>query len=200
PTFTKRELDARGVGDQLRVWSLVERGAFWSMGLVVVAELSLAPPRIMATLLMMAALFQVIRLLGWSPHRCLRQPLVWVLHGAYLFLAAGLALRALALWSDLLPQATALHMLTIGAFGMALAGIMTRVSLAHTGRPPIPGRIFVSVYLLLALAALLRVGLAEALPLWANRLSGVLWLVCFTLILLRLVPILTQARVDGRPG
>jgi len=36
--------------------------------------------------------------------------------------------------------------------------------------------------------------------LWAWRISAVLWIVAFTLFLVRYAPMLLQRRVDGKPG
>ena len=39
-----------------------------------------------------------------------------------------------------------------------------------------------------------------ALTLWAWRLSALLWIVAFSMFLVRYAPVLTQPRVDNKPG
>jgi len=61
-----------------------------------------------------AALIQTVRLAQWRGVRTLQMPIVWILHLAYLWLALGLALKALALLGGLAFAAYYLHALVIG--------------------------------------------------------------------------------------
>ncbi len=78
-----------------------------------------------------------------------------------------------------------------------------RSALGHTGRPLVAGRAEISVFVLLQLAAIIRV-LASAVPAVAYReamiFSGVLWTLAFAAFLYRYWVILTRPRIDGRPG
>ena len=120
----------------------------------------------------------------WQPWNTLRTPLVWVLHVAYLWIAVHLGLRALAElgW---IGTSSATHALTVGAIGGLVIGMMTRTALGHTGRPLKAGRAEVACYLLVLAAALV---------------SAVLVSAGFALYAAAYWPVLTQARVDGKPG
>ncbi|HEX2011072.1 MAG TPA: NnrS family protein, partial [Roseateles sp.] len=142
------------------------------------------------------------RWLLWQPLKTLRNPLVWVLHLAYLWIPLHLLLRGLAAMGLLAPS-LATHALTLGAIGGLIIGMMTRTALGHTGRPLRAGRGEVACYGLVAAAAAVRVGgplLAPAHGVSAVLVSAALWSSGFALYTWCYWPILTRARVDGRPG
>lgn len=156
----------------------------------------------LAVLLCGCALAHLLRLLLWQPWRTLRTPLVWVLHAAYLWIVLHLALRGLAElgW---VAASLAAHALTVGAVGSLTLGMMTRTSRGHTGRPLRTDGFELACYLAVNAAALLRVGLPLALP--EATLTGVLgsallWCGAFALFMWSYWPILTRARLDGKPG
>jgi len=128
--------------------------------------------------------------------------LLWSMHLSYLCIP--LAMFALAIVGGE-PSASknVIQLLAIGAIGGMILAMMSRVSLGHTGRPlEVP--VYVSVaFGLVFVAALIRAFLPlldVALTLWAWRLSALLWIVAFSLFLVRYVPVLMRARVDGKPG
>jgi len=81
---------------------------------------------------------------------------LWTLHLGYAWLALGFILLAINGLVLLPPSTTALHALTTGAIGTMTLAVMTRASLGHTGRPLVAGRGTSTIYLLVTLAALLR--------------------------------------------
>lgn len=156
----------------------------------------------MAALLGLGGLAHGWRWLLWQPWRTLRHPLVWVLHVAYLWLLVYLALRAGAElgW---LAMGSATHALTVGGIGMITLGMITRTALGHTGRPLRAGRWETAAYLLVLLAAGVRVGvplLAPAALLEGVQVAAVLWSAAFLCYLWRYAPVLLKPRVDGQPG
>ena len=84
-------------------------------------------------------------------------PLLWVLFLAYAWLVVGFAMTAL---SGVAPQLAplALHAFTAGAMGSMTLGMMTRVSLGHTGRP-----LVASLAAALSFAAIILAGLVRVL-------------------------------------
>jgi uncharacterized protein involved in response to NO len=75
--------------------------------------------------------------------------------------------------------------------------------MGHTGRPLDVPNYLALAFALLILAAVVRAFLpilAVNLTPWAWRISAVLWIVAFACFLLRYLPILTRARVDGKSG
>jgi len=138
----------------------------------------------------------------WQPWKTLRQPLLWVLHLAYLWIPVHFLLRALAAMGWV-PVSVGIHALTVGAAGGLIIGMITRTALGHTGRPLRAGRGEVACYLLIAAAALVRVLLPLLLPaltLQAMVLSSLLWALGFGLYALLYWPILSRPRLDGQPG
>lgn len=169
---------------------------------LVAADLLPAPAAIVAAIAFAAALAHAVRLFLWDPWATRAKPLVWILHAAYAWIVAYLLLRGLAA-IGLVAPALAIHALTVGAIGGLTIGMMTRTARGHTGRPLVPDRYEVACYVLVQLAALVRVAGALVLPsayVGTVAVSGVLWSAAFATYAARYWPILTRARIDGRPG
>ncbi|PXW93363.1 uncharacterized protein involved in response to NO [Sphaerotilus hippei] len=153
-------------------------------------------------LLGVALLAHGVRLLLWQPWKTLSNPLVWVLHLAYAWLPVHLALR-IAAQAGWVPSGLATHALTVGLIGGITLGMITRTALGHTGRPLQAGPVETTAYLLVTLAALVRVGGPLLEPAWlmpATLGSAGLWSLAFVLYLVRYTPWLLQPRADGQPG
>ena len=113
-----------------------------------------------------------------------------------------LLLRGLAELELVVPS-LATHALTVGAAGGLIIGMMTRTARGHTGRPLIADRYETACYLLVLLAALVRVGVPLVMPaltVAAVLGSAALWSAAFGLYAIRYWSVLTRPRVDGRPG
>jgi len=146
-----------------------------------------------ACMLALAAL-AFVRLLGWRGWSTLREPMLWVLHLGYLWLAAGLLLRGLGLvgaWNQ--PEIETLHGITVGALGTLSLGMMTRVSLGHSGREIRANPPLVLVFILPTVAAALR--LCFGSPGWTWAAS--VWVAAFLIWLFVIAPVLLRG-VPGR--
>ncbi len=149
------------------------------------------------------ALLHAIRLSGWYTNMIWRKPLVWILVVAYMFIILGFALKTLSITSGFSPFLS-MHAFTVGGVGLLTIGMMSRVSLGHTGRnvfqpPPIVSWCF----LLLLLAAFARVVmpiLNMELYIYWVAISQLLWMLAFALFVFIFAPMLLSARVDGRDG
>ena len=145
-----------------------------------------------------------LRLARWCGQATLREPLLWILHLGYGWLAVGFILLAINGLLPLLPPTTALHALTAGAIGTMTLAVMTRASLGHTGRPLVAGHGTTAIYVLVTLAALLRLlaplgGIHYVLLLAA---AGAAWSGAFGLFALLYAHPLALPRVKdgtGRP-
>src|SRR5690606_19752171 len=82
-----------------------------------------------------AGIANAVRLAGWRGFDTVAEPLVFVLHAAYAWLAVGYILIGAAAFGWGLPATAGLHALTVGGIGGMILAMMTRVSLGHTGRP-----------------------------------------------------------------
>ena len=147
-------------------------------------------------LLSMAGLLNGLRLARWVGWRSWPEPLLWILHLGYLWLAAGLVLLGLSLLWDELPRSPALHALTAGAIGTMTLGVMTRAALGHSGRALSADRPTLGVYLLVTGAALLRVTAPcfGGLEISILLLSGAFWIAAFSLFAAAYGPIFLAPR------
>jgi uncharacterized protein involved in response to NO len=158
--------------------------------LVTVAGLAAwvaAPESTFAPWLELAAgLGVATRLSRWCGVATLAEPLVFILHVGYGWLAMGLILLGLNGLYPLLPQTTALHALTVGAIGTMTLAVMTRATLGHSGQALTAGRGTIAIYALITLAAVLRlVGpLAGEYFLTFTWLGGIAWSGAFGLFVL----------------
>lgn len=156
----------------------------------------------LAALTAALALVHALRWVLWQPWRTLRTPLVWILHAAYGWIVVHLALRALAAL-DLVSDPIAVHALTVGGIGGLTIGMMTRTARGHTGRPLVADRRDVACYILVMVAALVRVFGPLALPqayLATVIVAGACWSAAFIVYAIAYAPSLSRARPDGKPG
>jgi uncharacterized protein involved in response to NO len=181
---------------------LLEKLALGSVLLLLAADLAQLQGTALALLAVAAAAAHAARWWLWQPWRTLRTPIVWVLHAAYLWIPLHLALRAAAASGWVTPSLAA-HALMVGAAGGLIIGMMTRTARGHTARPLRADRADVTSYALVFGAALVRVFVPLLLPqatLGAVLLSSLLWSAGFGLYAVRYWPVLTRARLDGKPG
>ncbi len=198
PMFTSNGVPGAGATRQ----ACVEKFALGTVILLFVADL-LQFPRIATALIAVAsALAHGARLALWKPWRTLGTPLVWILHAAYAWIAMHLALRGLS-ELEVLQGSFAIHALTTGAIGGLTMGMMTRTARGHTERPLIADGFEFAMFMLIQIAALVRVfgGMASpAIYLPSIQVSGVLWAAAFGLYAMRYWSVLTRPRLDGKPG
>jgi len=144
-----------------------------------------------------------VRLAGWYVAGIWRRPLLWVLFLAYVALIVGFALKV-AVYVFAISPFLPLHAFTFGGIGLFTLGMMTRVTLGHTGRdvlePPTP----VSwMFGLLLVGSVFRVVLplldAAHYVFWMG-VSQLLWVSAFSLFLWVFLPMLWRPRVDGQFG
>jgi uncharacterized protein involved in response to NO len=151
-----------------------------------------APDSALSSYLEIAAgVAAAIRLARWRGLVAAREPLLLILHAGYAWLAIGLACAGLNSLFNLAPRSAALHALTAGAVGTMTLAVMTRASLGHSGRPLVAGPGTIAIYVLVTLAALLRVAapLAGQHSILATSLAGVAWFGAFALFALLYAPL-----------
>jgi uncharacterized protein involved in response to NO len=182
--------------------ALVERLALGGILLLFAADLLQWDPVIVATIALMSAIAHGIRLALWQPWRTLATPLVWILHAAYAWIVVHLALRGMAGF-EVQSGSYATHALTVGAIGGLTLGMMTRTARGHTGRPLEADSFEITAFLLIQIAAIVRViggMVSPALYLASVQLSALFWAAGFGLYVVRFWPILSRVRLDGKPG
>jgi uncharacterized protein involved in response to NO len=203
PAFTASALRARGLATDLRTSRWIDGIVIAAMIAVVLVDIIDPWHQVAGAVAAVAAIAHAWRLIGWRSWRTLDEPLVWSLHLAYAWLPAGLAMKALYLSGNAAWAAHWLHALTIGVAAAMILAVMTRASLGHTGRPLSASRLIGSAYILLSLAAVMRVlapPLAPGAYQWSVVAAGTLWICAFAIFIVIYTPILLRPRIDGRQG
>lgn len=158
---------------------------------------------VLGTLCVFSACMFIGRSLRWRPWITLNVPLVWILHLSMLFIPIGLCLMAIHFIFNSLSLSTAIHSLTIGVISGMIIAMMARVSLGHTGRVLTPHPIMTLAFTFIIISTLGRsvmVALFPELSLKLWLISGGLWTLSFAIFVIIYSPILSNPRIDGRPG
>lgn len=197
PMFTKN-----GAGAEVRQANLLDKLAPYSMALLAVCH---ALPFAEAAVYPVAALAGVLnlaRMVGWGSIAAIKKPFVLILHLGYACLALGMLAEAgFGLTGQGVLHAGR-HIMAIGGVTMICMGMMTRVSLGHTGRPLDPPAGTALLYGCLLVAAGLRftaslIADSSQILLWT---AGLLFCVAFVGYLVMYAGFLVVPRPDGKPG
>ncbi|MGI9223223.1 MAG: NnrS family protein [Woeseiaceae bacterium] len=198
PNFTANWLRARGherlpgnhsVIDRITILATIATG-------VSVSVAPLSP--VTGTLALVAALSHAARLARWRGLATTSEPLLFVLHVAYLWLPVGYAITAMAAFGLVFPSTAALHALTMGGIGNMILAVTSRVALAHTGRALHAPRLIVIAYVILSASVIVRVlsPLVPSIYVEMIDLSAAGWIATFALFAIVYWPVLTRAPVD----
>ena len=144
-----------------------------------------------AYILILAGTLHLWRLSFWKTSKTINIPLLWSLHLSYLFMGFGMMLLGLSYFTLHLSFSDALHMITIGAIGLMIFAMMSRVSLGHTGRALNPSKWMSVAFFMMAMAALIRVLVATLhhnLIAWIA--SAILWILAAVIFFIVYFPIL----------
>ncbi|MCX7566159.1 NnrS family protein [Sulfitobacter sp. F26169L] len=149
-----------------------------------------------AALVLIAGL-NLMRLVRWQGLATVAEPLVWILHVAFLFVPLGaLAMGVSILFPDSISQAAALHIWTAGAIGLMTIAVMTRATRGHAGHPLEAGHTTTALYLALILSVPLRLA-ADLLPDMRTALldaSALFWIIGFASFVAIYGPMLVLAK------
>jgi uncharacterized protein involved in response to NO len=128
-------------------------------------------------LLILAAGMHLARLMRWAGDRTLREPLLIILHLAYLFIPIGLLLLGLSVLDARIAPSAGLHALTGGAFGVMPLAVMARASLGHTGQVLTADRATLVIFIGIVAAVVTRItaALMPELSAVLHSLSALLW-------------------------
>jgi uncharacterized protein involved in response to NO len=191
PIFTGNALREKGRGDQIPFLMGLEVAALAALLLLAGCDLAGAPRVWTGGAALACILLYGWRSLRWQGWRVADAPLLLTMHLGFAWLLLAFALKAVAELTGAVPEAAWLHAFTIGSLGLMMLGLMTRVSLRHTGRPPVVPRAMLVTYGAMFLAALLRV--IAGVGAQHTALIGVatlLWAAAFTLYFVHFAAIL----------
>jgi len=150
--------------------------------------------KITGVALVLAGLGHAVRLARWQGLAVINQSIIVVLHIAYAWLALGFGLLGLSILWDGFLAADAIHALTIGAVGMMIAAMMSRASFGHSGLPMRAGWVLSLVYLLVGVAAVLRLAAGFFAQQTLVNLSGLAWSIGFALFVAVFMPLYFKKR------
>lgn len=197
PSFTRNWLARAGTTAVPEPMGRFDTIALVSLIAFVVAQVSAPDHQLTSYLALLTGGLHGFRLVRWKGWAVVAEPLMWVLHLGYAWLAVALILIGLAGLTDFVPATAAIHALTVGAFGTMIPAVMTRASLGHTGREltATPGT--TAIFILITIAAILRVGapFLNDHVVFAIWISGIAWTAAFGLFSLLYFPVFTQPRV-----
>ena len=200
PSFTQNAIPSA----RIRRNRLVDLASIWATALALGGGLVSAPVAFTAPLCLAAAGLQAARLWMWDPWCTRHRPILWILHLSYAWIPIGLLLMAWMLFTGALSAGLAAdHALSVGAVGGMIIGMITRTARGHSGRPLQASSPEVLAYLLVQLAAVIRVLLPLVWPAgyhWAIAAASLSWSAAFLLYLIVYVPMLSRPRLDGKPG
>lgn len=195
PSFTRNWLAPRGPGRLPVPFGAFDKGVLGATVLTCLLWVAAPASAVSGGLLALCAGLHLARLMRWAGDRTWRNPLLVILHVAYLFVPLGFALCAAASLSWV-PPGAGLHAWTTGAFGALTLAVMSRASLGHTGRPLKAGALTQACYVLVVLGSLARIASALALgPAALLDGAGLAWSLGFLLFAVGYWPALTGPRV-----
>lgn len=186
PFFSGRRL-----GYEPRQWS-------WLNWLSTLSALALAVVWVLdvETLLLATSLIAAgstgLRWWLWSPWRSVKEPMLWILQLGYLWLVLAFALVAVIEMDGLSwPKTAALHALMAGGLGCLGLGMISRVSLGHSGRSIAADGWIVASFVCVVLAGIMRMSVyVDYLDgAWMQMLlSAMLWCAAFLIFAGRYIP------------
>ncbi len=200
PAFTVAALRRTGVEVFQTPQMKMDIAAVLSIILTAICLVMLPDSIFLFVAAMGSAVIHALRISHYHSLKTLSDPMVWILHVGFIWLIAGLFLMGLS-GLGIVPISIAIHALTAGAVGSMTLGMMCRVSLGHTGRNLITTKLTLLGFILIQLAALIRVFGILLLPNLTTELiiaSAALWSLSFALYLIIYIPMLVSARPDGR--
>jgi len=200
PSFTRNWLVKARITRLPASFGQIDKAALIVSGIAAAGWLIVPGTLLSGIAFVAAGCLLAARLMRWRGSATIAEPILFVLHLGYGWLALALVFLGLA---DLLPDfpvSAAIHALTSGAVGTMTLAVMTRASLGHTGRAIVADGYVVGVYVLVSVGAALRVAAPFAGESYSALLAGggVLWSCAFLLFAIRFAPILWRRRADSR--
>ncbi len=191
PIFTGNALRLLKRGDQARFLMPLETLALALLLALALADLTGAPAHLCGVLALACTFVHGVRVARWRGWRVGDQALLPAMHLGFAWLLFAFALKAAADLGAAVPDAAWLHAFTVGALGLMMLSLMTRVSLRHTGRAleaPTPLR--VAAALMFGAAVLRLAASVHGLGPWVVTLAALLWAAAFVAYLVRFASVL----------
>jgi uncharacterized protein involved in response to NO len=184
PIFTENALQDNGRPTSIGHIHALEWLSAASILALATVDIAGTTPAVRGGLALVCCLLHGVRLYRWHSLSITNTAIVWVLHLGYAWLCIALLLYALAGFGMPVGTESWVHAFTVGGFGLMSLGLMTRVTLRHTGRELRAPPAMIVGFVCLAAAALVRV----VIPLTSLRhelllLSALLWVTPYLIYL-----------------
>ena len=190
PSFTRNWLTKRQAARFPSPFVALDKLSLIILGIALVAWIAAPESLASGALLAVAGVMQAIRLSRWCGWYSLVEPLVFILHLGYAWLAIGVSLLGLANLVPAISNLAVLHALTTGAFATMMLAVMTRATLGHSGQALTANRKTVLIFVAVTTGAIVRV-LSSLFPgqTWLLT-AGLLWASAFLMFALVYGPML----------
>lgn len=167
------------------------------LALLTAFNLIQLPSIFIAVIFFVASAANALRVFRWKSWVTFKTPLVWSLHISYWCIAIGLLMVGLSEITASVTHSQAIHTLTIGAMASMIIAMISRVSLGHTGRNIVVGKVMTMAFTAIILAFIMRVFGSY----WIGNYSHVIsiaiafWVIGYGCFVALYFPILTKPRV-----
>jgi len=200
PAFTVAALRRTGIQAFQTPQEKMDIAALVSLAAVALCLIFAKDTLFLALCAGLSALIHGLRMRHYHTTKTLSDPMLWILHMGYLWLVIGLFMLSLTGFGILAIPAV-IHALTAGCIGSMTLGMICRVTLGHTGRNLIASKMTTVSFLMIQIAALMRVFgplfMPDKMAEWITG-AAFLWAACFAIYLLIYTPMLIAPRPDGR--
>ena len=198
PSFTRNWLVQRGAPQLPVAFGRADGGVLALTALALAGFITLPDSLFTGALCVLAGAANLWRLARWQGVRTGAEPLLWVLHVGYLFLALGFLAVGAAVFG-LVTRSGGMHLWLAGAIGLMTLAVMSRASLGHTGRNLHAGWALTACYLALILSVFARLA-AAVLPAqgWVLDLAAIGWIASFAGFALLFLPVLILPRKGAK--
>ncbi|MDF2095071.1 NnrS family protein [Aquibaculum arenosum] len=194
PSFTRNWLAKRKADALPTPFGRLDRVALIAALIALLGWVLFPHATAVGALLALAGALHFLRLARWRGLATLAEPLLTILHVGYFWFALGLLLLGVEILTGIAALRGGMHALAAGAAGTMILAVMTRASLGHSGRDLTADAGTSLCYLLVTVAAAMRV-IAPALPgieITLLAASALAWIGGFGLFVALYAPLLLR--------
>lgn len=144
----------------------------------------------------------IYRWVKWKGWEAFAHPILSILFVGYFWIGVCLLWMGIDPWTFQVRN-DVWHGLMLGSVGIIGIGMMSRVSLGHTGRPIKASKLMVLGYISVILATIVRsfaakIYITQSKIIGGQQISAFFWVLAFAIFLWVYLPILVRPRVDGQ--
>jgi uncharacterized protein involved in response to NO len=199
PMFTRNALPESGAHKRPSI-DRVALGLTWALLATDALSVALDVSWLVALVAGLAGIAHGVRMWSWGSAKALTRPMLAILHAGYAWICVSLLARAAVGLGLPFAATVPTHLFTVGALGAFTLGMVSRVSLGHSGRPIVAGRATIASYVLISVAVVLRIGAGLSPSNHALVTAAAVFAAAFVLFLVGNTVVLLSPRADGRAG